>query len=277
MKNANRLQKALRTESGASFGAWQMLPGGNLSRVIARAGFDWVCVDCEHGNVAGIVPSPQPQAISNIRILDHQMHESVAAIASCGASPLVRIPANEGWMVKRALDSGAHGIVVPLLYTADDARTLVQSAKFPPVGRRGYGSPFTMGSFAIEGDLSGLDYLQNANESLLTIVQIETKEAFQNLDEIAKVEGIDVLFIGPWDLGNNLGYPVTGDFAPELKTAIAKILEVAKANGKKAGIYTTGGEMARMYAEQGFHMVLLPHPLEVSGAPANKTSFRYLS
>ena len=277
MKNANRLQRALRTDSGASFGAWQMLPGGNLSRVIARAGFDWVCVDCEHGNVAGIVPPLQPQAISNIRTLDHQMHESVAAIASCGASPLVRIPANEGWMVKRALDSGAHGIVVPLLYTADDARALVQSAKFPPVGRRGYGSPFTMGSFAIEGDLSGLEYLQNANESLLTIVQIETKEAFQNLDEIAKVEGIDVLFIGPWDLGNNLGYPVTGDFAPELKTAIAKILEVAKANGKKAGIYTTGGEMARIYAEQGFHMVLLPHPLEVSGAPANKTSFRYPS
>src|SRR5947199_2588024 len=191
------------------------------------------------------------------------MHESVAAIASCGVSPLVRIPANESWMVKRALDSGAHGIVVPLLYTADDARTLVQSAKFPPVGRRGYGSPFSMGSFATEGDLSGLEYLQNANESLLTIVQIETKEAFQNLDEIAKVEGIDVLFIGPWDLGNSLGYPVTGDFAPELKTAIAKILDVAKANGKKAGIYTTGGEMARMYADQGFHMVLLPQPLEV--------------
>lgn len=262
MKNANRLQKALRTDSGASFGAWQMLPGGNLSRVIARAGFDWVCVDCEHGNVAGIVPPLQPQAISNIRTPDHQMHESVAAIASCGASPLVRIPANEGWMVKRALDSGAHGIVVPLLYTADDARTLVQSAKFPPVGRRGYGSPFTMGSFAAEGDLSGLEYLQNANESLLTIVQIETKEAFQNLDEIAKVEGIDVLFIGPWDLGNNLGYPVTGDFAPELKAAIAKILEVAKANGRKAGIYTTGGEMARMYADQGFHMVTTPSPFD---------------
>jgi 4-hydroxy-2-oxoheptanedioate aldolase len=185
------------------------------------------------------------------------MHESVAAIASCGASPIVRIPANEGWMVKRALDSGAHGIVVPLLRTADDARTLVQSAKFPPVGRRGYGSPFTMGSFAIQGDLSGLEYLQNANESLLTIVQIETKEAFEGLDDIAKVEGIDVLFIGPWDLGNNLGYPVTGDFAPELKAAIAKILDVAKANGKKAGIYTTSGEMAKMYADQGFDMVWL--------------------
>jgi 4-hydroxy-2-oxoheptanedioate aldolase len=161
MQNANRLRKALSSKSAVSFGAWQMLPGGNVSRAIARAGFDWVCVDCEHGNIA-----------------DSQMHESVAAIASCGASPLVRIPANEGWMVKRALDSGAHGIVVPLLYTAEDARRLVQTAKFPPLGQRGYGSPFSMGTF---GDPSGLEYLQQANDALLTIVQIETKEAFENV------------------------------------------------------------------------------------------------
>jgi 4-hydroxy-2-oxoheptanedioate aldolase len=116
MQNANRLRKALSSTSGLSFGTWWMLPGGNLSRAIARTGYDWVCVDCEHGNIA-----------------DNQMHESVTVIASCGASPLVRIPANEGWMVKRALNSGAHGIVVPLLYTAEDIRKLVQTAKFPPV------------------------------------------------------------------------------------------------------------------------------------------------
>lgn len=81
-------------------------------------------------------------------------------------------------MVKRALDSGAHGIVVPLLYNAEDARKLVQTAKFPPVGQRGYGSPFSMGAF---GDLSGFEYLQQANDALVTIVQIETKEAFENV------------------------------------------------------------------------------------------------
>jgi 4-hydroxy-2-oxoheptanedioate aldolase len=161
MQNANRLRNALSSSSGLSFGAWQMLPGGNLSRTIARTGYDWVCVDCEHGNIA-----------------DHQMHESVAAIASCGASPLVRIPANEGWMVKRALDSGAHGIVVPLLYTAEDARKLAHAAKFPPTGQRGYGSPFSTGAF---GDPSGVEYLQQANDALVTIVQIETKEAFENV------------------------------------------------------------------------------------------------
>jgi 4-hydroxy-2-oxoheptanedioate aldolase len=109
------------------------------------------------------------------------MHESVHAVASVGVSPIVRIPANEGWMVKRALDAGAHGIVVPLLYTVEDARKLVDSAKFPPRGKRGFGSPFSMGAFDKSGDLSGFEYMNAANDNLLTIVQIETKEAFENV------------------------------------------------------------------------------------------------
>ncbi|KAL8718151.1 MAG: hypothetical protein Q9225_004686 [Loekoesia sp. 1 TL-2023] len=150
MQAANRLQKALRTGSGLTFGAWQMLAGSNVSRIIARSGFDWVVVDTEHGNID-----------------DGAMHEAVAAIAGCGVSPLVRIAANEGWMVKRALDSGV-----------DDARSLVKSAKFPPAGQRGFGSPFAMERF---GDVTQTEYLQQANDSLLTIVQVETRDALQNV------------------------------------------------------------------------------------------------
>ncbi|GFF86078.1 4-hydroxy-2-oxo-heptane-1,7-dioate aldolase [Aspergillus udagawae] len=232
---ANRLQRALRTERGLSFGAWQMLPGANHARFMARTGYDWICVDTEHGNIA-----------------DWQMHEAVAAIAATGVSPIVRIAANEGWMVKRALDAGAHGIVVPLLYTADDARRLVESAKFPPVGRRGFGSPFAMGSI---GGVSSVEYLQGANDALLTIVQIETKEALENVEEIAKVPGIDVLFIGPWDLGNNIGRPVMGAFHEDLEAAIERIRKAAVDNGKRAGIYCVGGAAAKKYADQGFHMI----------------------
>lgn len=105
------------------------------------------------------------------------MHESVHAVASCNVSPIVRIPANEGWMVKRALDAGAHGIIVPLLTSVEEAKRLVQAAKFPPYGKRGFGSPFSMGAFDVNGDLSGIEYMRNANENLLTVVQIETKEA----------------------------------------------------------------------------------------------------
>jgi 4-hydroxy-2-oxoheptanedioate aldolase len=109
------------------------------------------------------------------------MHESVHAVASCGVSPIVRIPANEGWMVKRALDAGAHGLIVPLLYTVDDAKRLVEASKFPPRGKRGFGSPFSMGTFDVKGGLSGYEYMTSANDNLLTIVQIETKEAFENV------------------------------------------------------------------------------------------------
>jgi hypothetical protein len=117
--------------------------------------------------------------LTSMSLPDSEMHESVHAIASCNVSPIVRIPANEGWMVKRALDAGAHGIIVPLLTSVEEAKKLVQAAKFPPYGKRGFGSPFSMGAFDMKGDLSGFDYMKNANDNLLTVVQIETKEALE--------------------------------------------------------------------------------------------------
>ncbi|PNS19825.1 preprotein translocase, SecY subunit [Sphaceloma murrayae] len=239
MQAANRLQNALR-KGGATFGGWQMLPGTNISRAIARTGFDWICVDTEHGNIS-----------------DDNMHECVAAIAACGVSPIVRVAANEAWMVKRALDAGAHGIVVPLLKTAEDARQIVSAAKFPPQGTRGFGSPFSMEKFhtAEKGGLRQSEYYQQANDGLVTVIQIETKEALKNVDEIALVPGVDVLLIGPFDLGNNIGYPIIDSMHEELKKAINRIHESAKKAGKRTGIYCTSGEQARDYAERGFHMI----------------------
>jgi len=158
-------------------------------------------------------------------------------------------------MVKRALDAGAHGILVPLIYSVEDCKKLVDTAKFPPRGKRGFGSPFSMGAFDVKGDLSGLQYMQNANNNLLTMVQIETKEALAVVEQIAQIEGIDVLFVGPWDLGNNIGHPVLGDFDPELKEAIVRIKEAAKAAGKWSGIYCPNGDVARKYADEGFQMI----------------------
>ncbi|KAF2189644.1 2,4-dihydroxyhept-2-ene-1,7-dioic acid aldolase-like protein [Zopfia rhizophila CBS 207.26] len=213
-----------------------MLPGTNHSRAIARSGVDWICVDGEHGNID-----------------DGQMHEAVAAIAACGVSPLVRIPANEAWMVKRALDAGAHGIVVPLIYTVDDAKRLVASAKFPPEGHRGFGSPFSPQTFNNE---PLTEYLQNANSSLLTIVQIETKSALENVQAISALRGVDVLLVGPFDLGNNIGRPILEtNMHEELVSAIDKIKDAAHKEGKKVAMYCTSGEQARDYAERGFDMI----------------------
>ncbi|KAF2151237.1 HpcH/HpaI aldolase/citrate lyase family protein [Myriangium duriaei CBS 260.36] len=239
MQAANRLQKALRSGS-PTFGAWQMFPSTNVSRALARSGPDWICVDTEHGNID-----------------DGQMHECVAAVAACGVSPVVRVAANESWMVKRALDAGAHGVVVPLLKTAEDARQIVSSAKFPPQGTRGFGSPFPMEKFytADKGSVKMTDYLQQANDSIVTVVQIETKEALENVDEIAAVPGVDVLLIGPFDLGNNIGYPIIESMHDELHAAISRIHESAKKAGKHTGIYCTSGEQAKEYASKGYHMI----------------------
>lgn len=138
------------------------------------------------------------------------------------------------------------------MYTADDARQLVKTAKFPPLGIRGFGSPYAPPVF----DVTSTEYLQQANDSLVTIVQIETKEALQNVDEIAKVPGVDVLLIGPFDLGNNIGHPILdGTMHQELKDAIMHIHDAAEKNGKRTGIYCTTGEQSREYADKGFNMV----------------------
>jgi len=182
------------------------------------------------------------------------MHEAIPAIAACGTSPIVRVPDNQGWMVKRALDSGAHGVLVPLLYTVEDAKKLVLSAKFPPQGQRGFGSPFPQERF--HHALGSTDYLQQANDSILIMVQIETKEALQNVEAIAAVPGIDVLFVGPFDLGNNIGHPIiNGVMHEELHAAIASVLKAANAAGKKAGIFCTSGEQSKKYADDKFHMI----------------------
>lgn len=236
MKQANRLLNVLNSGKTA-WGHWQTLPGTNVSRAIARSGVDWVLIDCEHGNID-----------------DGAMHEAVSAIAACGVSPIVRIPDSQPWMVKRALDAGAHGILVPLLKTAEQVAAVVRAAKFPPLGERGFGSPFSPAVF--DANLQANEYLQQANSSLLTIIQIETAEALANVDAIAAIPGVDVLFVGPFDLGNAIGRPITGnEYHPELHSAIEKVLEAAFTAKKKTGIYTNSGAQAGKVAKLGFDMV----------------------
>ncbi|KAI9888343.1 MAG: hypothetical protein M1814_000550 [Vezdaea aestivalis] len=180
------------------------------------------------------------------------MYEAVAAIAACKTSPIVRVAANEPWMVGRALDSGAHGILVPRLHTAEDARRFVASANFPPKGHRGFGSPFPMAAFDTSDPRH---YLREANDSIVRIVQIETKEALANVREIASVDGIDILFVGPFDLSIAIGHPLVDGMHEELKRAIQIILEAALKAGKKAGIYCVSTDMAKLFAKMGFHFI----------------------
>lgn len=129
---------------------------------------------------------------------------------------------------------------------------MVSAAKFPPLGTRGFGSPIAVQNFHPEPTLT--EYLQQANDSLLTMVQIETKEALDSVEEIAPL--VDVVFIGPFDLGNNIGHPIiNGKTDAELDDAIARIYKATVAAGKKCGIFCTSGEQAKKYADMGFHMI----------------------
>lgn len=182
------------------------------------------------------------------------MHEAVSALAGSGVSPVVRVADGQGWMIKRALDAGAHGIIVPLLNTVEDAERVVAAAKFPPKGVRGFGSPFPMERF---GGVGMTEYLAQANDSIVTIVQIETKEALENVNGIAGVDGVDVLFVGPFDLGNSIGENILekGRVTSRLKLAILRVLQAARDAGKKAAIFSMSGEQAREYADMGFDMI----------------------
>lgn len=128
------------------------------------------------------------------------------------------------------------------------------AAKFPPLGQRGLGSPFAMERFNPAPTMT--EYLQQANDSLLTMVQIETQEAVDAIEEIAAVPGVDLLFVGPFDLGNNIGHPILdGVMKPELEAAVEKVLYATHEAGKKAGFFASSAEQAKLYAEKGFDMV----------------------
>ena len=163
MAAANRLSNTMQTGSAPAFGAWQMLPGTTVSRLLCSAGYDWILIDCEHGDID-----------------DAAMRDCVRVIADCGVSPIVRIPGLENWMVKRALDGGAHGILVPLVRTVEECENLVKWSKFPPAGVRGFGAPTAHTAFGLN---NAREYLLNANDNILVMVQIETKEALENVSE----------------------------------------------------------------------------------------------
>ncbi|OJJ06565.1 hypothetical protein ASPVEDRAFT_56163 [Aspergillus versicolor CBS 583.65] len=246
MQAANRLQQRLKAGQPA-YGGWQMLPGTNLTRVLCRSAtnIDWLLVDLEHGNIS-----------------DDSMHEIVAASAACGVSPIVRVAEGQHWMIKRALDSGAHGILVPTLETVEEARNVVRASKYPPMGNRGFEPLLAVEKFVEQRphgggvrELTGREYLEQANSSLVIAVQIETKSALESVKEIANVPGIDVLFVGPFDLGVSIGHPITGGKMDEtLSRAIQSVQEAAQEAGIASGIYCDSGEEAKEWASKGFLM-----------------------
>jgi 4-hydroxy-2-oxoheptanedioate aldolase len=212
---------------------WSALGAPIIAETLAREGFSAVAIDMQHGmwDFAGAVTG-------------------IGAINGVGAAPIVRTPYHDWATVSRALDMGAEGIVAPLINTVEDARQFVAAAKFPPVGERSWGPnrAMALGQFP---DMKS--YLRDANDMTVTIAMIETREALGNVDAIAAVKGIDVLFVGPSDLSITMsGGAVLDPHSREVEAELDKIVAAAKKAGKVAGLYCSTAARAVAMAKRGF-------------------------
>lgn len=214
-------QRDLKAELKAgrpAFGCWLGLNSGPVAEIVAGAGYDFVLIDLEHG------PGDPQDALVIMQ-----------AISAYPCVPLVRVPANEPLWIKRALDLGAAGIMVPNVETAAEAARVVDAARYPPLGRRG------MAPTVIRASGYGArwrEYVAEVNERLLVICQIESAQAVENAASIAWVEGVDLLFVGPFDLSGALGYPAQPDH-PDVRKAVARVEAATRAAGKLSGTIPT--------------------------------------
>jgi len=205
-----------------------------IGRIAAGAGPEFTIFDMEHTG----------WSVETIRML-------IATSRATAMMPYVRVPATEYDFVARVLDMGATGIMVPMVESAEQARTIVSSAKYPPMGRRG--AAFGMA----HDDYQGGDIvakIETANSETHLIAQIETEAGISNAGEIAAIDGIDVLWIGHTDLANSLGIPGQFDH-PRFNEALATVLAACKQYNKVPGIMATGIENGKSLLDKGFRML----------------------
>ena len=211
-----------------SVNGWCAIPSAVTAEIMGRQGFDLMTVDLQHG------------------LIDYQMALTMLQVLQGLPAPvLARVPWNEPGIVMKCLDAGFSGVICPMVNTVEDARALVQSSRYAPLGSRSFGPTRANMVF-------GTGYAKAANGSILVLAMIETRSALQNLEAILAVEGIDGVYVGPSDLGLSLGHEPTLDpTAAEVLAAIATILTRTKAAGRIAGIHTGSPEMIRRMFAQG--------------------------
>ena len=234
-------------------GLWCTLPGGFVAEVLAGAGFDWVMYDTEHS------PSDPTDVIAQLQ-----------AAAAYPASALVRPAWNDAVLIKRLLDAGAQTILVPFVQTAEEAEAAVRAVRYPPRGVRGVSGVSRATRWGrIEG------YAERADEEICLLVQVETTEAVGRIEEIAAVDGIDGLFVGPSDLAASMGM-IGRAGHPDVAAAVLEAIRRITAAGKPAGVLTLDPAFARRCIEAGstFTGVGLDASLLAGAADALASSFR---
>lgn len=216
-------------------GAWLQLCSPIAAEIMADAGFDWLLIDMEHGHG------------------DYQtLLAQLQAIGGSGTAPLVRVQANDVAVIKRVLDLGAYGVMIPWVSGRRECEAAVSACKYPPEGIRGMAGSHRAAGFG----RFGAEYWKRANAEILVIVQIETVEALHDVDPMLAVPGVDVVFVGPTDLSAALGH-VGDPKHPEVVEAIAAIERAARKAGVALGTISRNWDEAKALYARGYHMVTL--------------------
>ena len=204
------------------------LPSPEIGEIFARSGFDWVFIDLEHG------------------VLDLKDAQIIVQSTSSQMPCVIRVPSNEDVWIKKALDIGSAGIIIPQIKKAEEAEKAVQLCKYPPEGMRsvgiaraqGYGENFQA-------------YIDSANDNTVIIIQIEHQDAVENIDALLEVSGIDCLFIGPYDLSASMG-KIGQVSDPEVQQAIMHVEERAELAKMPLGIFCASVEAAKPLVQRGY-------------------------
>jgi 2-dehydro-3-deoxyglucarate aldolase/4-hydroxy-2-oxoheptanedioate aldolase len=248
----NHVKRALR-EGRPTAGAWLSLCSAMTAEAMSRAGFDWLLVDMEHGHG------------------DYQtLLAQLQAIEGSPTIPIVRVQANDAAVIKRVLDIGAYGVMVPWVGGRADAEAAVRATRYPPDGIRGIAGSHRAGGYGRHA----AEYWKRANEEILVVIQVETTSAVAEIEEIVRVPGVDVVFIGPADLSTALGH--RGDFAaPPVRAAFERVEAAARGAGVALGNISRNWEQARQLYERGYRFLTLcsDTSLVVQGAQTFVDSF----
>ena len=206
-----------------TIGSWITIGHTSVVEIMASAGFEWLVVDMEHTSIDLATA-----------------HSLIATIQANGLKALVRVSKNEEVIIKKVLDIGADGIIVPMVKSKEDAIKAIDFAKYPPIGKRGVGL-FRAQKYGIGFD----EYKKWVNEELVIIAQIEHIEAVENIEKIITTDGIDGVIIGPYDLSGSMGFP--GEYHREnVKQAIAKVLDVCKKHSFPSGFHVIDSDPTKL-------------------------------
>jgi len=227
----NRTLKEALSDDNPVIGTILTVASPEIAEGLALLGFDWIFIDLEHGSLS-----------------IHDAQVAIQAVANRSYT-LVRVPDGTTENIKRVLDTGCSGIIVPMVNSETYARKIVSLSKYPPMGERSVGLGRAQGF-----GLNFTDYLGSANDQTVVIVQIEHREAVSNLEQILSVTGLDAVFIGPYDLSSSMGL-LSQVTHPEVAAAVKTIRSACDRRGLKYGIYCSTAEQARAEIEAGAKMV----------------------